>query len=55
MEEPEVILKFKVGDKVTKGILPKTILHIMYDKKHYLTDTGIISFDEQDEWKLYIK
>ena len=47
--------KFKPGDVATNGIVEKTILSIQERHGHYLTDVGIIPFENEDKWKLVEK
>lgn len=52
MNESTKKRKFKPGDRATNGIVNKTILYVQEQHQHYLTEVGVIPFEDEDKWKL---
>lgn len=44
--------KFKEGDTVTDGLFTKTIICVMEAHGHYMTNVGVIPFENEDEWNV---
>ena len=40
--------KFKVGDRISNGIVEKTV--IAWYGNHYLTDVGRVDYKDEDNW-----